>query len=243
MSAFFSLVISCATLPAGFKKVEKPPYLAALEKVVLKECHMDHPGGNFSATLSSAGIPEVDMDAIWKSQSLLHTDFSAEISDPMGESILAFQITEEHKFVLRGEANKRSGTNLASLFEVISTIGPKNLRGLVCGLHLVTEGQSVLERQNIGLVPAFFVMSDLKSSKGTMHIETVVTGSLVRSEIPLQSDGYIVGMSLLTIGGLRPQEIGRLEWEGIMRNGGIKPKRMSFTSSSDGFKLFFSDFD
>jgi hypothetical protein len=224
----------CSSLPAGFTKAEKTEEFSLLEKHITKHCRLETGGGSFSAVLTAPGVPALPMDAIWTEKSIGDVRFRAEISSPMGEPFVSFDLSDKKSFVNFPGEGESENAPIAGILKVIDTIGPQKLRGIVCGHHLVANSDNILKRTDS--THDFLLRSGLKSSRGTIAVETVTT-------LPRKIPGRTKGASVLMAGLFRTQEIGRLEWEGILRFEKVEPQKLTFTSSGQSFTLLFVDFD
>ncbi len=228
------LLISCSSTPQGYSRTEKPEAFLLLEKTILKKCRLEEGSGHFSGILQAAGVPNLPIDGIWSKNVRENDSFQAEISSPLGEPIVEISVPQTALAQGSELTQNQGGENVSGFLLVINTIGPQNLRALLCGHHLVANGNRILKANASS--NDFLLQSGLKSVRGTISISTVTT-------LPLKIPGLVKGSSLLTTGLFGTDELGRVEWEGALRNNTIVPKNITYEGPTQKFKLFFSEFD
>ncbi len=230
---------SCVSVPNSYQRSDDNPQFAALQKATAKSCHLDSTHGHFSAILAGPGIPDVELDSLWRTTTTSPTALQliAEITAPNGETLAAFTLTENTR-----EAQVTINTPEASplnqaadnIIQQLAFIGPKTLRLIVCGGHLTQANADVFE--NIQEENSFLVHSSFESSKTTFTTESNLT--LSRSN-PKQ----ILGRSKISYGFIQKRELGQMEWSGVATRSGVRPETIKFTTPSTDFKLIFSDFE
>jgi hypothetical protein len=225
---------SCTSVPQGYSKSEKPETFSILEKVILKKCRLEEGGGHFSGVLHASTVPDLPIDGIWSKKLNNKMNFHAEISSPLGEPLATISVPQNSHSQAPEFSQNQTDENLGQFFLVMNTIGPENLRALICGHHLVANSDKILKANDSP--HNFLLQSGLKSLRGTISISTVTT-------LPAKSQGIVRGSSLLTTGLFGTDELGRIEWEGVLKNSAILPKSIVYFGPTQKFKLFFSDFE
>jgi hypothetical protein len=221
-------------MPQGYYETEKTDTFSILENAIVKKCHWEEGGGHFSGVLQADTVPDLPVDGIWSQKIHGEMNFHAEISSPLGEPLAEISIPQNNGSQAQGLSASQPNKNLTDFFLVLNTIGPENLRVLLCGQHLVANSAKILRANDSP--HKFLLQSELKSSRGTISISTITT-------LPPKTHGPVRGSSLLTTGLFGTNKLGRVEWEGAFRNGAIEPQRVIYWGTTQNFKLFFSDFE
>lgn len=235
-----ALIFSCTSTPTGYVKCEKPLAFAKVEKSISRLCELKSAQGKFSAVLTGPGIPSLQLEAVWreKNNPLKVTEptleFQAQVTSPFGDTLAELKISETKEIVNPPPSDSPVTSNFEHILKVIETIGPKNVRAVLCGHHLVANSEHILKEA--GSESNFLLRSGLKSIKGSIGVDTVTT-------LPPKFPGVVRASSVLSAGLFSTEEIGKMNWEGIIDNERASPKMLSFTSPSQSFKLFFSDFE
>ncbi len=233
------LFLSCVSIPNHYQRSDDSPQFAALQKATTKSCHLDSTRGHFSAILAGPGIPDVELDSLWRTTTTSPAvlELVAEITAPNGETLAAFTLTEasrEAQVSVNAPETSQFNQTTDNIIHQLAFIGPQTLRLILCGGHLTQTNAKVFESTQEENV--FLVHSSFESGDTTFSTESNLT-------LSPSSPKRIHGRSTISYGFFQKRELGQLEWAGVITRSGTRPETIKFTTPSADFKLIFSDFE
>jgi len=226
----FMFLGACSSIPKGYKKVSSDNKFVSELLVMQNKCFINSNPG-FDAVFSAPGMSGASLEGVWREEYL---QFLTESVALTGETIFSLSF-KENKLEKQhfNSAFATSKEELKEFVDVLSGLGSKNIRSLLCGsllyktdyYFLLNNSSDMLE--NADLISENKINIDGRTISVNSHI-TLSDRITIRSVV---SGGLFVG------------KVGEIIWEGTRDAG--KPIKITIKSkgSKNSMNLAFYEFN
>lgn len=228
--------------PPGFTKASHDLDFQQMRDGLSRACYSKSKG-SFLATIRTESLPSLAIEGAWGKS---FTVLNLQILTPLGEDIAQIALTPLGPEMAFVEAAVSQKEDLKILLDLLSELGPENLRMFTCGLHAFGSVDALVSKRvpqenSAGLSPPpspeYFTHSALGTRSAVITVDTLIKMSQLGQVTSLEAD------SKLLSGWVFSSEVAKVHWSGEYSADSFLPSRLDLVANGSSVTLVFSEFD